>query len=195
MFGLVGLLTWWQGGTVLRTYGDWFDVGSPLSHKVDVVYVLGGGAETRPLVAAAILQKGYAQRVLVPNPKPTVPLGVTGLTEAELISAMLASEGIDQSLVTRLELPEDSTAGEVRALKEYADEHREDRFVIVTDHYHTRRCRWLLKRHCPPEVVDRVVLVSVPTDGFDASNWWQTESGLQAYLLESIKTVRIAAGR
>ncbi|MFV0444363.1 MAG: YdcF family protein [Planctomycetaceae bacterium] len=174
----------------MQAYGRSLNVGGPLGHRVDVVYILGGGAETRPLVTSAILQAGLAERVLIPDPAPLPGTSASIPREAELIRGMLASEGVDETIVDVLPLKEMSTAGEMEALREYVLSRSIQSVAVVTDEYHTRRCRRLLERTVGIDSGVRIALVSCPTDGFDVENWWQCEAGLTAYLLESAKLAR-----
>lgn len=188
MLIVVGLL-WWFRIPLLQAYGRSLNVGGPLEHRVEVVYILGGGAETRPLVTSAILKARRAERVLIPDPEP-IPGAAGAPRESELIRGMLVSEGIDPAVMEVIALREMSTEGEIEALCDYARTHAVQSIAVVTDDYHTRRCRRLLQRRFHDDSAASVTLVACPTDGFDADNWWQRESGLTAYMLETAKLTR-----
>ncbi|MCA9054477.1 MAG: YdcF family protein [Planctomycetaceae bacterium] len=188
--GLAAGVCWWFRVSLLQAYGRSLNVGGPLDHRVDVVYILGGGAETRPLLASAIVQAGLAERVLVPDPAPLPGTSASLPREAELIRGMLTSEGVDDNIIDVVSLRQMSTEGEVEALSEYVQTHSTQSVAVVTDDYHTRRCRRLLERTFGIASSVTIELVSCPTDGFDAENWWQREAGLTAYLLESAKLAR-----
>ena len=59
---------WLGHDEILHGYGAWLDVGAPLDRPVTAVFVLGGGANHRPLVASGIYHAGFAERVLVSAP-------------------------------------------------------------------------------------------------------------------------------
>ncbi len=141
----------------------------------------------RPLVAAEIYKAGYAENILVAAPELLPDSLENSLTEAELISRMLESEGVSRSVMHQLPLTATSTRGEILALKDYLEGHPDKRVAIVTDHYHTRRVRLLTRQVLPAETASKIVFVACPTDGYDQQNWWKHETGLRTYFLELIK--------
>jgi uncharacterized SAM-binding protein YcdF (DUF218 family) len=172
---------------LLRCAGEYLDVSSA-PQRVDYVMVLGGDSETRPFVAAALVKAGLAQTVLVPRVKPNPEEQRSAPTEESIIQAVLRARGVSEEAICLLARPVTSTKDEALALADFLDDHPDCSVAVVTSHYHTRRARWIFNK----KVGDRakqLLFVGAPADGHDASNWWQSEAGFQAYMNELVKLV------
>src|SRR2546425_10219471 len=88
------------------------DVSGPAMPS-DYVMILGGGADTRPFLAAALYRRGLARAVLVPqvSPSPESEDGVAP-NEHELIGRVLAHEGVPADAVVIIGEPCSSTEDE-----------------------------------------------------------------------------------
>jgi uncharacterized SAM-binding protein YcdF (DUF218 family) len=173
---------------LLPAAARFLDVSEP-PPTVDAVMVLGGGAETRPFVAAALIRAGKARRALV----PTVRLSLeneAGLapSESELIRSVLRARGVREEEIVTLPGEVDSTRDEARGLKQFLDSEPDATVAVVTNGFHTRRARMLF-RHEMRDHMDHVHFVAAPTDHFNADNWWRTEEGFTCYLTEFFKLI------
>jgi uncharacterized SAM-binding protein YcdF (DUF218 family) len=155
--------------------------------------VLGGGATTRPFVAAAIMHAGFARRALVPRVADSDEVR-NGIIPAEhdLIRKALLSSGIDREAIIVLEGNIDSTEREAAVLAQFLEEHPGARVAVVTSDFHTRRARLLFSRACQTRAKSLFV-VGAPTDDYAASNWWQFANGFEAYVSEYLKLARTYA--
>jgi uncharacterized SAM-binding protein YcdF (DUF218 family) len=196
--GLVAVLvvvflvrSWW-----LPSVARFLDVSEAPAHT-DYVMVLGGGAESRPFAAAALVRAGRADRVLLPHValSPEAEAGTT-LPEAEVTARVLRARGVADSAVEYLPSEVNSTADEARALAAFLRDHPDATVTVVTHRFHTRRARWIV-RQAIGGPAPNVHFFGVPNDGFDESNWWQCEAGLGCYFNEYVKlclyTVRYSA--
>src|SRR5712692_3788452 len=111
---LVALRPW-----LLPLAGAFLDVSTP-PHAVDDVLVLGGGASTRPFVAAELYKAGLAHRVLLPTVKKSLD-SEDGLVPAdhELMQLVLRARGVPADAIVLLPGEVDSTADEARSLQRY----------------------------------------------------------------------------
>jgi uncharacterized SAM-binding protein YcdF (DUF218 family) len=160
---------------------------SEAARRVDYVLVLGGGRETRPFVATALVRSGYAGKVLVPAVKsdPEVEAGIM-LPEQEVIRRVLLARGVPAESIILLSGEVSSTQDEAQALAEFLQTQPESTVAVVTNGFHTRRARGIFQRALG-ERASRVHFVAAPLDGCDESNWWRTEEGFQCYLSEYAK--------
>src|SRR5262245_40270418 len=65
---IVVVTVWFAGPFVLRVAGEWLDVGGPLATPMQYGYILGGGADVRPVTAAGLYRAGLIQKILIPSP-------------------------------------------------------------------------------------------------------------------------------
>jgi len=176
--------SWW-----LPPMGRFLDISEPPS-KVDAVMVLGGGVNTRPFVAAALVKTGRAQRVLLATIKP--PYGAAndfGVPEHELSKKVLLARGVSAGQIVQLAGECNSTEDEAKALGRFLDSEPGLRVAVVTSNFHTRRTRLLLARVLG-ERMQQITFVAAPTDGFDAETWWQDEEGVVTYSTEYLKLLQ-----
>ncbi len=181
-------------GVALYAAAPWYlpavaralDVSEPPA-RVDYVVVLGGGLETRPFVAAALVKAGLAKTVLLPNVKLS-PEAEDGLAppEHEVTIDILVRRGVDPDAITVLKPEVNSTADEARALADFLADKPNASVAIVTNASHTRRARWIYRKALGPKAA-QVRFVAAPVDGFDETNWWRHEAGVHCYLMEYVK--------
>lgn len=172
---------------LLTKAGCWLIVSNSLHEPVDYVLVLGGGATTRPFVAAEIVRAGLAKKVLIPrfSQSEEVRDGIS-ISEDEMMRQVLLRSDVSAEAIVQLDAVVDSTKAEARALADFLREIRGLRVAVVTSDFHTRRSRLLFSRACGDDV-GNLTFIGAPTDGFDASNWWRTERGTVAYVNEYLK--------
>ncbi len=179
------------GGWSLRRHwlpaaARWLDVGGP-PHRVDAVFVLPGDEQVRPFVAAALVKAGFADRALFPKNAPLPePVRAGRPTTDEVIRRVLQRRGLGRQQIVLLEGDTTTTAQDLEALNRYLLDRPGARVAVVTSHYHTRRTR-LLVAALLGEQAARVSLVSAPTDGFSADDWWLHDTGFFAIASEYLK--------
>ncbi len=177
---------------LLPLAGGFLDASTP-PHPVDDIMVLGGGADTRPFVAAALYKAGYAKRILLPAVKQSPKSGAeAGPSETAVMRRVLLLRGVPSEAIVELPGEVDSTEDEARSLKRYLDERSERTVAIVTNDYHTRRARWVFRTELGRPDLS---VFAAPTDDFDANNWWRSEVGFTLYATEYLKLGRYLVGR
>ena len=185
---LLGALTsgylargWWM--PVIATF---LDVSEP-PRQVDCVQVLGGGADSRPFVAAALVRAGLAKRVLVPTVRePLDNLDGAMPPENELFRRVLAAREVAVESVVNLPGVCDSTLDEARGLAAYLETEPNATVAVVTNAFHTRRARLLFRRVLGPKM-KQIHFVAAPDDHFEPESWWRTEEGFVTYVNEYCK--------
>jgi uncharacterized SAM-binding protein YcdF (DUF218 family) len=173
-------------GYLLPAAARFLDVSEP-PRAVDCVMVLGGGSETRPFVAAALVKAGLAKRVLLATARnaPEVQDGVFP-PEHEIARRVLVGRGVPAEAVVVLPGECDSTIDEAHALGRFLDREPGVSVAVVTSGYHTRRARGLFRKVLGRRMAG-VMFVAAPTDGFDETNWWRYRAGVRTYLNEYVK--------
>jgi uncharacterized SAM-binding protein YcdF (DUF218 family) len=175
--------SWW-----LPPVGRFLD-DSDLPRKTDAIYVLGGGADTRPFVAAALVKRGYSDRVLLPSVHQRDEDRAQGFEpNHEVMRRVLVARGVAPGKITLLPDDCESTEQEAQAVAKFLALHSETTLMVVTSDFHTRRTRMLFRRYLGAHAAN-VVFVAAPTDGFSPETWWQTAHGFDTYVTEYCKLV------
>ncbi|MGA2616487.1 MAG: YdcF family protein [Thermoguttaceae bacterium] len=171
---------------VLPVAARWLDVGE-VPRRSDYAVVLGGGANSRPFVAAALVRLGLTRKVLVTRVarSPSTEDGIL-LPDHELSRRVLLHRGVPAENIEFLGTDNSTTFDEAQALSTLLEAAPDTSFAVVTHGYHTRRARWILSRVLGARI-SQVSFVSVPTDGFRADNWWCTEDGFATIVGENLK--------
>jgi uncharacterized SAM-binding protein YcdF (DUF218 family) len=183
---LAALFLYFVRAPLLRAAARFLDV-SESPQAVDCVLVLGGGSQTRPFVAAALVKAGLTKEVLV----PTIGLSAEEeagwrLPEHDLIRGALIARGVPAPQIVQLDGHVSSTYEEALALARYLDQHPQRSVAVLTNSYHTRRARWIFQRVVAQRAA-ALHFLSAPSDGYDETNWWQSEAGFVTYLDEYLK--------
>jgi uncharacterized SAM-binding protein YcdF (DUF218 family) len=171
---------------VLSAAARFLDVSEPAVAS-DYVMVLGGNVQTRPFVAAALVNAGLARKAVVAtiagygDSRDGIVPG-----EQEMIRAVLMRQGVSPDAVVILGNQCASTFDEARALAEFLESEPDSSVTVVTSRQHTRRTRWIFRKALGKRSA-QVRFVGVPVDGFDATNWWHFESGFCTYVDEYLK--------
>jgi uncharacterized SAM-binding protein YcdF (DUF218 family) len=172
---------WW-----LPAAGRWLDVSEP-PRVVDYCLVLSGDFESRPFGAAALYRKGFIRHdIWLTHVVSADRFSPTGLDSDAAARRILTAVGVPVDRIAVLDGVCASTFDEAESLERMLIAHPEATVAVVTSDYHTRRSRWVF-RHVLGERADRLQFISVPTDGFNAENWWTVEEGFAIYSKEFLK--------
>ena len=164
----------------------WLDIGeAPV--KSDAVFVLFGNNDTRPYVAAALYNAGYANEILMASFNPTVS-SKQEYPGHEIYRRVFLNRGVPQDRIHILGEQITNTMNESAVLGEYLDLHPAATVTVVTSHYHTRRTRWSFRLHFGSGA-KRLRYVSAPEDDFSADDWWLYPKGFEMVGMEYIKIV------
>jgi len=180
-----------QYPTLLTRYARFFSVNNA-TKGADALVVLAGGIIPRLPYAIELYQKGYAQRIILtqarhPNQRFKQVWGDEWIIAPAVIRALDAK-------VTLVYLPSlkkggvTSTFDEAYDLRDYCLKHKFHHLIIVTDVYHTRRALLAFEKVMAGTSM-RVEAAGAPNDMFSELNWWQTDTGISAYIMEGIKYV------
>jgi uncharacterized SAM-binding protein YcdF (DUF218 family) len=161
-------------------------VNEPLL-KADGIVVLGGGLDSRPLIAAELYRRGLAREVLVaiPDAHPAAKLHVMP-ADAEVTVALLRKLGVPESAILPFGGRVASTRDEAQALRKWVELHPGYRLIIPTDPFHTRRVRYIFGRELEGLPV-HIRVMSVPNERYDPLEWWKSEEAVLQFQNEIIK--------
>ena len=171
---------------LLSSAARWLDVGQP-PKAVDYVVALPGDMNTRPIVAAAMVRAGLARRVIIPQTRPGAEVEKQlEPAHSHLLRTIFERRGVPAEAIEVVDSRSVSTFDDAQAIASALRAKPHASLAVVTNDYHTRRTRGIFQSALAGLPVD-LQIVSAPTDGFSADDWWQVRSGVQAYLNEFAK--------
>lgn len=153
----------------------------------DALVVLGGRIETRFPCALELYRQGYAPRILLTDIRPYT-IGIPDFNCSERGIALALRDyfetGAPVTVVpSRSGAQAVSTFDEAWDLLHYSRTYGYTRLIIVTDEFHTRRSLYAFRKVFKGSGVS-IEAMGAPNAVFNAGNWWRSDTGLKAYLLE-----------
>jgi uncharacterized SAM-binding protein YcdF (DUF218 family) len=140
--------------------------------RADAIVVLGGGPETRPVVAAELWRRGLADKILVSQ----------GSEDRNRLLKM----GVPADAIEKFGTAITNTRDEAVALREWAERNPASVFIIPSEIFSARRVRWIFRRQFSGTAVSIEVPSFEPPD-YTRWNWWKTEKGLATFRTELLK--------
>jgi len=174
--------------SLLTAAGRWLDCGDRLQ-RVDYLLIMPGDQTTRPFAAAALIRHGLAGAVLIPRnvTSPQVEDGIAPPTH-EIIRRVLTLRGVaEQRIVVLDHRGTNSSWDDLQALADFLADHPGATAAVLTNDYHTRRARWIVRRVLGRSA--RVLVFGVPAEGFGPHDWWHYRGGVHLYVGEYAKLV------
>ncbi len=184
-----GVVLWYYSASILNTYAGWFQIDNP-SKGADAILILSGGVETRPQHAAKLVREGYSDTLLITQTRALSGEHTDIIVHENVLSrAILAKNGLEAVTVPSLKSGATSTFDEAYDLVAFMQERPMSRIIIVTDAFHTSRAYYAFRKILDRCGLNHVVIemAAAPNDVFHNGNWWRTERGITAYILEPIK--------
>jgi len=180
---------WFQRAPLLRGAANLWIVSDPWTQS-DVVAVLGGDFEGRPLIAAEFYKKGLVPKVLVSQvaETPASEIGAIIPGHSELNRRVLLKLGVPDSAIEMFGQANRNTNDEAVALKDWADRHGVSRIVIPSEIFSARRVRWIFSRAFAGSSV-RLTIASFEPRHYTRAEWWKTEAGMIAFQNEIMKYI------
>jgi uncharacterized SAM-binding protein YcdF (DUF218 family) len=175
-------------GQILTAYANLFRIDNA-TKGADVILILGGNAKTRPFHAAKLFNEGYAKTILQTQPRHykkeiahIIPY------EGVYVEQILSDQNISVTTVASSKGGATSTFDEARDLARYVKKNKIKHMILVTDAFHTARTYYAFNKIFALEEVEiKLEISAAPNDIFNESNWYTTEKGVSAYILEPIK--------
>lgn len=154
-----------------------------------MIVVLSGGKETRIPHALKLYSEGFAPRILLTDEKKR-NLRFTHLfpTNEEIAQAMIEELEMRVPVITipSLKGGATSTFDEAYDLLKLSEKKGYRHLILVTDAFHTRRANHAFQTVFEGSEI-RIEMSAAPNEIFNENNWWTSDQGISAYVLESIK--------
>ena len=178
-----------QRAFLLTRYAQFFTVNSG-TRGADALVVLSGDILTRLPRAIELYQQGYAPRIILTDPRERYTALRHMCSDEWSIAPSLIEEL--HATVAPVYLPSlkkggvTSTFDEAYDLRDYSLKNHFHHLIIVTDNHHTRRALYAFQKVFNGSGIS-VDALGAGNNIFDESNWWQSDTGIGAYLLEGMK--------
>jgi uncharacterized SAM-binding protein YcdF (DUF218 family) len=174
---------------LLTGYANFFTIDDPTYGVNAPILILAGGAATRVPKALELYEKGYGNRLLLTTERSwnskVAHLFSTNEQMAKRISQELNVQA-ELEVVPSLKGGATSTFDEAHDLLTFCSKEKIKHLIIVTDSFHTRRALYAFKKVFQGSDI-KVEASAAPNEIFNEENWWRSDRGISAYLLEPIK--------
>jgi uncharacterized SAM-binding protein YcdF (DUF218 family) len=188
MLATIGISAWLGREPLLRGAASLWIVSDPVT-RADAIVVLSGNYYERPLVAADLYRRGFANKILVSHTASTqqTPVPISP-TDSELNRTALLKLGVPPGAIEYFGNANSNTRKEAVAIRQWAERNAASAFIIPTEMFSARRVRWIFQR----ELSGRGVIIEVPSFeplGYTRGEWWKAEQGVIAFQNELIKYI------
>lgn len=171
---------------ILTYYASMFIINNA-TKGADAIIVLGGDAKTRPSHAVKLYEDGYAKEILLTLPRQNEVelMGILKSERSEYLDVIHANE-LNATTIPSFKDGASSTFDEAIDLVHYLKTHDMNHVIIVTDAFHTSRAHYAFKKILDYHGVKdlKLEMSAAPNRVYDETNWYKTESGLKAYVVE-----------
>lgn len=163
---------------LLRLAGSfWVKSDPPASSDVIVILSDDDFTADRATRAADLYHDGWASQIVGSGRwlRPYASI-------AELMQHDLEARGVPHQAIIPFAHNAASTFEELDGVREFVEQHRWKRVMIVTSNYHTRRTRYLCNHLFPADI--HVLVVAAPDHEYDPDSWWKTRAGMKIFFHE-----------
>jgi len=190
-FSLIILIIWTifsQHKLILSEYAKFFTIDNA-KPGADAIVILSGGKTTRIHHALKLFSEGYAPRLIFTEEKrPSSFLSNLFPTNEQIVDALVEKNNMNVPIITvpSIKGGATSTFDEAYDLRKYIEGKKYLHIILVTDAFHTKRALLAFKKIFDNSKVN-FEMSAAQNEIFNEENWWTSDQGISAYVLESIK--------
>ena len=177
-----------QYRSILTAYAKFFTVNNA-TPGADVIVVLSGGKDTRIPHALKLFEEGYAPEILLTDEKKRNIRFSHLFPTNEMIAQVMIEElemSVPVSTIQSQKGGATSTFDEAYDLLKLSEKKRYRHLILVTDAFHTRRAYHAFQTVFEDTEI-KIEMSAASNEIFNVNNWWTSDQGISAYVLESIK--------
>ena len=177
-----------QYRSILTAYAKFFTVNNA-TPGADVIVVLSGGKDTRIPHALKLFEEGYAPEILLTDEKKRNIRFSHLFPTNEMIAKAMIEElemNVPVSTIQSQKGGATSTFDEAYDLLKLSKNKRYRHLILVTDAFHTRRAYHAFQTVFEDTEI-KIEMSAASNEIFNVNNWWTSDQGISAYVLESIK--------
>ena len=177
-----------QYRSILTAYANFFTVNNA-TPGADVIVVLSGGKDTRIPHALKLFEEGYAPEILLTDEKKrNIRFSHLFPTNGMIAQAMIEEleMSVPVSTIQSQKGGATSTFDEAYDLLKLSENKKYRHLILVTDAFHTRRAYHAFQTVFEDTDIN-IEMSAASNEIFNVNNWWTSDQGISAYVLESIK--------
>ena len=177
-----------QYRSILTAYAKFFSVNNA-TPGADVIVVLSGGKDTRIPHALKLFEEGYATEILLTDEKKRNIRFAHLFPTNEMIAQAMIEElemSVPVSTIQSQKGGATSTFDEAYDLLKLSEKKRFRHIILVTDAFHSRRAYHAFQTVFEDKEI-KIEMSAASNEIFNVNNWWTSDQGISAYVLESIK--------
>ena len=177
-----------QHKLILSEYAKFFTIDNAML-GADAIVVLSGGKTTRINHALKLFSEGYAPRLIFTEEKrPSSFLSNLFPTNEQIVDALVEKNNMNVPIINvpSIKGGATSTFDEAYDLRKFIDEKKYLHMILVTDAFHTKRALLAFNKVFDNSKV-HFEMSAAQNEIFNEENWWTSDQGISAYVLESIK--------
>ena len=185
--GLIAV-SFFKHESILTAYAKFFTV-SNASQGADALVVLSGGKFTRIPHALKLFEEGYAPEILLTDEKKRNIRFSHLFPTNEMIAQAMIEElemSVPVSTIQSQKGGATSTFDEAYDLLKLSENKKYRHLILVTDSFHTRRAYHAFQTVFEDTEI-KIEMSAASNEIFNVNNWWTSDQGISAYVLESIK--------
>ena len=185
--GLIAV-SFYKHESILTAYAKFFNINNA-KPGADALVVLSGGKFTRIPHALKLYEEGYATEILLTDEKKRSIRFAHLLPKNEMIAqAMIEELGLTApfSIIQSQKGGATSTFDEAYDLLKLSEKKNYRHLIIVTDAFHSRRAYHAFQTVFEETEIN-IEMSAASNKIFNENNWWTSDKGISAYVLESIK--------
>jgi uncharacterized SAM-binding protein YcdF (DUF218 family) len=186
-----------QYKAVLTGYANFFKVDNPTFGENAAIVILSGGrhAEYRMPKGLDMYKKGYADRLLLTTERRLnskvahlFPIFPANEQAFQMISKELKIQAKFEVVPSLKGGGATSTFDEAYDLLAFCSKEKINHLIIVTSSFHTRRALYAFNKVFQGSGI-KVEASAASNEDFTEENWWHSDRGVSAYILEPVKFV------
>ena len=173
---------------LLTGYARLFSVHTA-TKGADALVCLSGGKITRVPETLRLWNQGYAPSIyLTDEKKMNKEFSKLNMSNLRFAREVVRKMELNATWETIPSLGDGATStfDEAEDVLAYGKGQGWQRIIIVTDEFHTRRARHAFEKIFDDSGIE-VEVAGAPNEVFSDDDWWQSDSGISCYFLETIK--------
>ena len=185
---LIIIIIFSQYKLILSEYAKFFTINNA-KPGADAIVVLSGGGTTRIHQALKLFSEGYAPRLIfTEEKKPSSFLSNLFPTNEQIVDALVEKNNMNVPIINvpSIKGGATSTFDEAYDLRKYIEKKKYLHMILVTDAFHTKRALLAFNKVFDNSKV-HFEMSAAQNEIFNEENWWTSDQGISAYVLESIK--------